>query len=168
MPRPTVAEFYKEPNGRLRLFSLVVTNERNDRGRPYTMRETYDVDWSKRYGYIFEQSGFGGDDAVTVTGPYFVRGAIPVKEQRAHRRARKGNRTRRLRAVPRAFDLSGGQDLLEWLQCHGIEDKAVWCSECDDYHPGDQLCEHCWWCDEIGWYSTPSEPCGCGADCRSQ
>lgn len=62
--------------------------------------------------------------------------------------------------LPRHIDLDPGQDLLAWLECNGVEQDAVWCSECDDHVRGDYLCEHTWWCDKNGWYSTPTERCG--------
>lgn len=164
MKRATVAEFHKEANGRFTLFSLTVVKEGDDRGRQYLVRETYDVDHSRRYGYLFEMSGCGGSHAVPVSGPYFATREIEVEEKPStlvNRKARKRNRTRRLRAVPKAFDVAPGQDLLGWLECHGIQQKGIWCSECRDWVPSDELCEHCWWCDASAWYSTPSERCEC-------
>lgn len=165
-PRAYVAEFHKNASGRLILFSLVVIKEGTDQtGREWQMRATYDVDHSRQYGYIFHMSGAGGSHHVPVSGPYFASGDIEVEEQPStliNRKARKRNRTRKLRSVPKAFALEPGRDLLHWLEQNAIEETAVYCSVCRDHMPSDQLCDHCWWCDEIGWYSTPSERCKCG------
>lgn len=164
MNRAMVGQFFKEPSGHFRLFSLTVVEEGEDRGRAYRMRKSYDVDYSRRYGYLFHMSGAGGSHAEPVDGPYFACGDLEVEERSStlvNKKARDRNRTRRLRAIPKAFDLEPGQDLLGWLQHNAIQQDAVWCSECKDNVPGDELCEHCWWCGEIGWYSTPSDRCGC-------
>lgn len=78
-------------------------------------------------------------------------------------RHRARNKTRRLRAPPKAFRSETG-DLLNWLEVHGIERDSVWCSECNDSMPDDELCKHCSWCDKIGWYSTPGDRCGCSPE----
>lgn len=170
--RGIVAKFHKEPSGALRLFSLV-TIEKTKNG---LHRYFYDVDWSKKYGYLFDMSGFGGTGPAIVSGPYFASGDIEINETpttlvdpgdappwqgKRTLVIRKRNRTRRLRRLPKAFDLEPDQDLLDWLHVNAIEDTAVYCSECRDRVPGDTLCDHCWWCDRIGWYSTPTERCSC-------
>lgn len=166
MTRATVAEFHKDGRGRLILFSLTVVKQETDRrdGREYLMRETYDVDHSRQYGYLFHMSGAGGSDPVPVSGPYFASGDVEVKETKStlvNRKSRKLNRTRRLRAIPKAFSCEPGHDLLNWLEYNAIQQDGVYCSTCRDYVPGDELCEHCWWCELTGWYSTPSERCDC-------
>jgi hypothetical protein len=184
-PRTIVAEFHKSAGKRLTLWSLTVLERGEDGGREYISRTYYDVNWSRSYGYLFHQSGAGGGDDVEVGGIYFVSGDVTIKEMpcqlvdardkppwrgRRTRVIRARNRTRRMRALPKAFDIKPGHDLLDWLQWNAIQQEAVYCSICRDDLPGDQLCAHTWWCDEIGWYSTPSEPCGCapGADCHSR
>lgn len=173
--RRVVSQFIKRPGQPLELTSLTVLEKKVGYGRKaYLAQTVYDVDLSRKYGYLFHESGFGGSLPITVDGIYHVHGDVPVRENPTTlvdardrppwrspkiRRIRALNRTRRLRALPRQF---GGQgDLLEWLERYGIQQDAVWCSECHDYVPGDELCDHCWWCEKIGWYSTPSERCGC-------
>lgn len=38
--------------------------------------------------------------------------------------------------------------------------ELQYCSECDEFFREDDLCEHIWWCDKCGWFSTPDERCG--------
>lgn len=171
-----VAQFIKNPRGRLDMFSLTVFETAiGFDHKPYVTRREYDVDHSKKYGYLFDMSGFGGDDKVIAHGIYFAFGDVVIEEApttlvdsrdsppwdgKKTLTIRARNRTRRLDRLPRAF--SGyGQNVLEWLRCNGIEEHAVWCSECADSVPGDELCAHCWWCEKSGWYSTPDERCGC-------
>lgn len=149
----------------------------------------YDVDWCKRdRQYVYHNSSGGGPLPETVTGIYWCSSGYPVKERAAQwcsanyedgridaetRYIRARNRTRRLKQLPKEFrdcwiKLPNGtrfrqesDDLLDWLEHHGTEEDAVFCVECEDDFPGDDLCEHCWWCDSAGWYVTPSEgePC---------
>jgi len=59
--RAMVAEFHKNSNGRFELFSLTAFTSciaRHD-GKTYVPRYTYDVDYSREYGYIFHRSGGG-------------------------------------------------------------------------------------------------------------
>lgn len=145
MTRAIVAEFYKDSSKRLWLFQVTIVKE--ETARDGRRRDMYDVEHSRRYGYIFHLSGFGGDPArAKVTGPYFTSG---------------DNRTRRLRALPKAFDLPPGGDLLDWLQHNAIEEKSVWCSTCRDSFPESSSCGHVWWCEKGSW-STPSDRCECG------
>lgn len=179
--RAIVAEFHKTAGGRLSLWSLTsITEEaaRDGSGKTYLMLRVYDVETSRKFGYIFHQSGGGGSSPVSVEGIYFTSGDVAVEERPCHlvdpkdkppwrgkktKAIRKRNRTRRLRSLPKAFTSDSG-DLLDWLEVNGIEQDAVWCSECRDSYPSDQLCSHCSWCDKIGWYSTPSERCKCNPE----
>jgi hypothetical protein len=127
------------------------------------MRTEYDVEYSKRYGYLFDKSGCGGSDPVTVSGLYFTSGNVTVREtpgQFVTRKARRLNPTHRLRKLPGEFTSERAADLLDWLEDNGIQQGSVWCSECRDRVLSEELCEHCWWCEKIGWYSTPSDRCG--------
>lgn len=182
------AEFHKDSGGRIKLFSLTAIMKKVSRhdGKTYRGREGYDVDWSKEYGYIFHNSGGGGDHTVEVSGIYFTSGDVQVKEtpctlvdyrdkppwrSKRTKAVRQRNRTRRLDRLPKAFDMKDAQNLLEWLQRNGIEGDAVYCSICRDCFPGTDdwnLCEHCWWCDKTGDYSTPTECCKCKSreECR--
>lgn len=184
MARDIVAEFYKSAGGRVTLDSMtVLAEERGHDGTTYVRRSIYDVDYSRRYGYLWHMSGFGGDHLNEVRGIYWVSGNPQIKElptQLVDRRdkppwtgkrtlvIRRRNRTRRLPKLPKAFDLQPGWDLLDWLENCAIRDEAVWCSKCRDYVSGQELCQHCWWCDKTGDYSTPDEPCSCKSreECR--
>lgn len=179
MPRQIVAEFHKDSGGRLSLWSMTtITEEKLRDGSDDTclMRRIYDVETSRQFGYIYHLSGSGGRGPVPVEGIYFASGEVSVKEQpcqlvdpkdkppwrgKKTRAIRARNGTRRLRALPKAFTLPPDGDLMNWLEIEGIERDAVWCSECRDFYPSDQLCEHCCWCNKIGWYSTPSDRCEC-------
>lgn len=178
MKRAIIAEFFREPGGMTRLHTLTVIQEKvSPHYGVQISRDYYDVEWSKRYGcYLFDQCGAGGGNrTVPVRGLYFTSGPARVREKKSTwcyggqrpdpaglrtRAIRKRNRTRRLLNLPKHFDLQPGEDLVDWLQSHHIEQDAVWCSECNDWVRGDYLCEHTWWCDKIGWYSTPSDRCG--------
>ncbi len=177
MTRGIVAEFHKSAGGRLTLFALTtLTEERAHDGSTYISRTGYDVEWSRAYGYIWHDSSGGGDRIIEVTGPYFTSGDIKVREKPTQlvdcrdkppwksprtKAVRERNRTRRLRKLPKAFDLREGEDLISWMETYAIDDDAVWCSECRDYVTGEYLCRHCWWCDRTGWFSTPDERCKC-------
>lgn len=183
--RQIVAEFHKSARGRLTLFALTtITEGVADDGRRYTMREQYDVDLSRRYGYIFDLTGVGGGPTVEVSGIYFASPGASVKEKpcqlvsaddrppwrsKKTKTIRERNRTRRLRSLPRSFALERGWDLLTWLEYNAIQGDSVWCSICRDDFPETDLCEHCWWCDKAGWWSTPSERCECepGKGCHA-
>jgi hypothetical protein len=175
MTRAIVAQFHKSKGGRFDLWSVTTIEEEADgSGDTWIKRETYDVDWSRKYGYLYHNSGSGGSRSVTVDCIYFASGEVEIDEQPCMlcerskitgrwktREIRAINKTRRLPALPKAFRLEDGGDLMEWLEVNGINQDAVWCSECRDLVPGDELCRHCWWCTKTGWYSTPSERCGC-------
>lgn len=170
-----VAEFHKKPRKRLELCSLSVHHQTiNCRGEPWTSRDIYDVNLSKRYGYLFDLSGGGASEPVQVAGLYFARGNIRISESPCRlidpndkppyrdaktKAIRALNRTRRLYDLPKYF--RGDGNLWEWLQSNGIESESVYCGICTDWFPEEQLCEHCWWCQEVCWYSTPSDRCGC-------
>lgn len=158
-PRAIVAEFHKSAGGRLTLWAVTTLE---DEGHDWRSRTQYDVEHSRKYGYLFHQSGGGGGEPINVSGIYFVSGGAKVKENpcdlvdardrppwksKRTRAIRKRNRTRQLRALPKAFDLEPGQDLLDWLQCRGIESDAVHCGVCRDWLPEDDACRHVFWCD---------------------
>lgn len=177
--REIVAEFHKDSGGRLSLWSVTVISEktlRDGSGETYFSRDFYDVEKSRQYGYLYHQSGAGGSGPVPVEGIYFASDGVKVEERpcqlvdgkdkspwrgKKTRAIRKRNRTRRLRTLPKAFTPSATGDLMDWLEVEGIEQRAVWCSECRDFYPSDELCKHCSWCSKIGWYSTPTERCKC-------
>ena len=175
------AEFHKDSGGRLKLFSLWTRTEGvslHD-GKTYFGSDGYDVGWSKYYhSYLYHNSSSGFHDP-EVSGIYFLSGDMKVKEKpcqlvdsrdkppwRGKRTLaiRKRNRTRRLARLPKNFDMAGVANLLEWLQQNGIESDAVYCSICRDFFPGNNdydLCEHIWWCEQTGDYSTPKDRCKC-------
>lgn len=190
LKREVVAEFFKDSGNRVRLNNLTVMQEELSRstGEIYTVKQSWDVDYSKEFGYLYHMSGAGGDATIEVSGIYFVHGNPTIKEKQPswvdsrdeppfedHPRTqavRKRNRTRLLSQLPKAFDLQEGEDILDWLNRNGIEGDSVWCSICRDCFPGSDgwnLCEHLWWCDKTGDYSTPSERCNCvdREDCRA-
>ena len=161
-----IAGFHKTQGGRFTLESLTTITLETSRhdGKEYLSHSHYDVDYSRMYGYLYHMSGFGGGPVHPVSGIYFTSGEVQVKEEPAayvNRTIRRINKTRKLKKLPKAFALQDGEDLFGWLTRNGIQDDAVWCSICRDYYPGEQLCQHCWWCDKTGWYSTPNERCQC-------
>jgi hypothetical protein len=175
--RAIVAEFFRPACGCPRLHAMTVVEdfECSD-GRVLRSLKTYDIEWCRTYGYyLFNNSGNGGDETVETSGIYHASGPAVVQEKPAQwvdgrdnppwrgrrtRMIRKRNRTHRLFRLPKHIDLEPGQDLLDWLECEGVQQDAVWCSECADWVRGDYLCQHTWWCEKIGWYSTPSDRCG--------
>lgn len=196
LSREVVSMFFKDSSKRVCLNSIVVLQEIDGTTGAYVRKEFWDVDYSKKFGYLYHMSGAGGDDSIEVSGIYhttatFVtkrllgvpiaaleglhivekppqwvdaRDESPFDNQPRTLAIRKRNRTRRLDKLPKSFDLQPGQDLLDWLQHNGIESESVWCSSCRDCFPGSNdydLCEHVWWCDKTGDYSTPDSRCGC-------
>jgi len=175
LKRSIVAQFHKSAGGRLTLWSLVSIEEEKARDGSddiWLNRKTYDVDLSRKYGYLYHQSGGGGSGPIHVDSIYFFSGEVAVEERPCQllerskstgrwksRAIRARNKPRLLRMPPKAFRIDGGY-LLNWLEVNGIDQDSVYCSECRDSMPGNELCQHCWWCEKIGWYSTPSERCG--------
>ncbi len=96
----------------------------------------------------------------------------PPWRSAATRKIRERNRTRRLAKLPSDLRDKDSGDLLDWMRWNAIEQDAVYCSECHDYVPGDQLCQHSLWCDTVSWYSTPSSRLDCkhciGGVCRER
>lgn len=144
------AEFFVRADGSLELTSV----RSGDEHGPHTI---WDVDWSKTYGvYCFHMSG-GGRFSNEASGTYWAASGLKVKHRRSaliDKDSRKRNKTRRLLDLPVEFE---GMDLLKWLEHNAVHDETVWCDTCIDMLPSEQLCEHCWWCDEHGWYQTPTE-----------
>jgi len=107
----------------------------------------YDFEWSKRCEqHIFQMAGFGGRvylehddhrwwaaDGVEVT---LARGGPAPADTR-------------LAEMPAAAQGD--------IFCDGMEDDALWCSECEDWQPASEPCAHCWWDEEACEYSTPDE-----------
>lgn len=178
MERQIVATFYKTVGKRLRMDSMTVIQDRTGHdGKVYRSRDGYDVDYSRLYGYIYHNSSGGGDDVVEVAGIYYASGNPTVNEKPAefvwsgdeppwtHPKTiatRKRNKTRRLKRMPKQFTEGfASEDLFAWLENNAIEDDAVYCSKCKDYVRGQEGCEHVWWCNAKGDYSTPDERCEC-------
>lgn len=189
--REVVSHFYKDSSKRVHLNGLTVLEEKTDG----YVQTSYDVDYSRQFGYIFHMSGAGGNNEIEVRGLYHVTARVvarrllgekgtlpapriikkapqwvdsrdmpPFDNQPRTQAIRKRNPTSLLARLPRAFDVPPGQDLLDWLQNNGIEGESVWCSTCRDFFPGENncaLCEHIWWCEKIGDYSTPENRCTC-------
>lgn len=188
--REVVGMFFKEEDGSVHLNSLVVLQEEwsSYHNAVCVSKQYYDVDYSKGYGYIFHMSGCGGDSPIEVSGLYFVKGSPAIEEKppawvdpqdcppwQGHgtKAIVARNPTQRLGELPLTFAGAEDGDLLSWLQNSGIESDSVWCSTCRDCFPGNNeydLCEHCWWCDATGEYSTPSERCTCTSQdkCRGE
>jgi hypothetical protein len=194
--REILAEFWKDEDGRLWLNSMsVLAPYRFHDGTMGHSLTHYDVDWCKRDAlYLFHASGGGGKLPQEVRGIYWRSEGFRVFERAAiwcngdgdgidyakTKYIRMRNRTRRLKQLPAEFrnvehfewPVAGGRavvtpgDLLDWLQQNGQQEDAVYCGECKDDLPGDDLCEHCWWCDTFGDYRTPTEPGICfSPDC---
>ena len=179
-PRAIVAQFHKTAGGRFELWSVTTITEetaKDGSGKTWLSRDVYDVDLSRIYGYLYHLSGGGGGSSpVPVDCIYFASGDVQIEEQPCTlcerskatgrwltREIRARNKTRRLRVLPKAFRMDDG-DLLDWLEVNGIEGDSIYCSECRDSLPESSICEHVWWCEKTGWWSTPSERC----DCKNQ
>jgi hypothetical protein len=194
--RELLAVFFCDEGGKPWLNALSVSEPKgvNDKGEEYRSLDHYDVEWCKRDGcYLYHMSGGGGRWPQQVEGLYWRTDGFRVKERAAKWCAGDGdgidyaktkyirlrNRTRRLSLLPKAFRgakhyehnfpgkarVTSG-DLLDWLGQNARQEDAVFCCECADDLPADDLCEHCWWCDSIGWYVTPQEGEACfSVDC---
>lgn len=167
--REVISHFYKDSSKRVRLNGLTVLEEKPDG----YVQTSYDVDYSRQFGYIFHMSGAGGDNKIEVRGLYHItarvvarrllgepKGTLPAPKivgkppqwvdsrddppnQPRTQAIRRRNPTRLLERLPKAFDLEPGQDLLDWLQNNGIEGESVWCSTCRDYFPGENDYDLC-------------------------
>lgn len=154
--RAIVATFIAEENGVYRLNSVMT--QHGDRPG----HSTYDVDYSKSYGYIYHCSGGGWLAPFKVDGVYWSITPESVTEKPCQwategpgaQAFRERNATRRLEAIP--WDLDGAEDILGWLHRNALQDETVYCSTCEDHLPSESLCEHCWYCDGVG-YKTPGE-----------
>lgn len=177
--RSVVTIFQRTAGKRTYPWSLIVFEpERDHKGEWQLYQHLYDVEYSKRFGYIFHMSGAGAFP-LEIDGLYHVSGDLDGKSviekpcqlvdssdnppwKGAKTKAiRARNGTRRIR-MPKAF--SDAPDMLAWLQNNAIQGDAVFCTECRDLFPGDNecdWCEHIWWCDKTGLYSTPNERCKC-------
>lgn len=183
-PRTIVSQFVKWGSDPIRLWAFTVLQdvEWPDGRVTRSTREEYDVVWSRRDGYLFHNSGCGGGPLVEVMGHYHVSGDAAVIRERAAtwcsardrppwlgkrtQKIRRRNATRRLRQLPLCIDgMQPGWDILDWLENNAIQEDAVYCAECDDWLSGEsnEPCDHVWWCDKSGWWSTPSERCRCGS-----
>ncbi len=69
--REVVGHFWKSPGKRIYLNSLTVFDG--------VSRREYDVDFSRRFGYIFHQSGGGGSNVVAVRGIYHCTNTFLTK-----------------------------------------------------------------------------------------
>lgn len=179
--RSIFAEFFKDAHGRVRLHGLTVIEDVTHRdGKTYVSRKEYDVEWHRTGGYyLFHQSGAGGgNNRIDARGIFFCSGGVKTRKKPCqwvysgdkqpwkHPRTtaiRERNKTRQLKRLPRSFDLEQGEDILNWLERTGADVEPVYCSSCRDFVRGDDLCRHSWWCEKIGWYSTPSERCQCAS-----
>lgn len=132
----------------------------------------YDIEWCRRDGMLYYHCSGGG-------GHFYLNRVCRRKGEphcavwwnsklvTPHRDNGKQpamltpHQVRRLgyRIVSRPLRILGTSDRhpLENL-FSGLED-TMYCSKCDDWLPFDNMCSHVLWCDECGWWSTPSEPC---------
>lgn len=170
-----IAIFHKRPNGHFELFSVYTS------GPDFTHTTGYDVDWCKRDGLYYYHMSSGGpllpDHPMPVDGIYWSERPDIVKEQPStlvNAASRKRNKTRRLARIPKAFTRDRWKsnatypDIFAWLEDNGVQGSVNYCSECEDEIPDDQPCEHIWWCEEHGLWSTPSERIECiCADCKT-
>lgn len=168
--------FFKKPNGRFELFSIFTSE-----GPDFRSCSGYDVDWCKRDGVYYYHNSSGSpllpNDPIEIDGIYWCLRPEIVKAKRCNligRENRKRNKTRRLLTIPKAFTHDrwnankSYSDIFDWLQENGIEDSTNYCSECEDSIPDGEPCEHIWWCDEHGIWSTPTErDRGFKCDCES-
>jgi hypothetical protein len=165
-----VVQFFLKEDGTYDIHALW-TVRANDR-RGYSQ---YDVDYCKRdRQYMFHMSG-GGPFPVPAMGLYWTTDASLVTEEPStwSREAdRERNPTKRLDNLP--IDIGRYTDFWDWLANTCNEAESVYCSICKDSFPGDDLCAHVWWCDEIGGYQGSDmgtdnpdgiAPCDC-EDCR--
>lgn len=173
---PIIACFFQSANGAYRLNQLYALKDpqAGTLGALFGSIRMYDVDWCNRdQSYLWHMSGCGGTLPIEIDGPYWSRLESDVRQVPStlcDADSRRLNQTRRLAYVP--IDLDDCVDILHYLECNGIQQDAVWCSACEDHLPGEDLCEHCWWCDTAGWYVTPGDGEICFSvdcwDCRNR
>ena len=107
----------------------------------------YDFAWSKRFEqHIFGMAGCGGR-VYLEHGDHAWWAAEGVDVTLA--RGGAAPATTRLAELPA---VATGDVFLA-----GMEDHALWCSECDDWQPASESCAHCWWDAAGECYSTPDE-----------
>ncbi len=135
-------------------------------GRPFNVvtategrHRAYNLDWCNRDGTLYQHdSGGGAAGVIEVYGrsTYWASAGVQIKEKPS-----KGYPVKRLKRLPRRWPLSR-------IFAEAEEGETEYCSTCDDWLPtddADRICDHIWWCDKKGWWSTPQERCG--EDCKS-
>lgn len=144
-------------------------------GRPFSIEttdrddasygDTYDVEYCKRDRQLYYHlSGCGPirEFHVSKGRGYWAAGGIVVKADDGARRLKRAKGKKAFERI-----LNGDWTLGDYQQS-----ETEYCPTCDDYLPSgdtDELCEHCWWCDDAGWWSKPGERCPWDCDaCREE
>lgn len=160
--RTAIAAFHKDGRGHLTMIALTVIG-----GGKYPNTLTfYDVDYSRDRGcHLYHMSGAGGTGLPEVSGIYAISGEpAEVNESPCNlvdEASRIRNATHRLTSIPPQFRLEKGWDFLDWLGQNGIHGDAIWCAKHRDFLHEDSPCEHIWWCNRTGTWSTPDDRCEC-------
>ena len=132
---------------------LLVVVLRN--GRPFSVatrhegcNQTYDFEWCKAHAELYYDESGGGPTA-------FAEGARD-DHWWARSDLREDVHILGVLAANRLKELPA-----EWRDPfrNAMDEDTTWCEICKDYWPDSDLCQHIWWCEECGWWTTPTEPC---------
>jgi hypothetical protein len=142
-------------------------------GRPFSIEttarednsygDTYDVEWCRRDKQLYyHNSGCGPIRPFKVgsgTTYWAAKGIAVDAEEGAIRLDRAKGKEQFERRLAGDYNVSTFD-----------ESACTYCSVCDDHLPSEDTyepCEHVWWCDDAGWWSTPGERCPWDCeDCR--
>jgi hypothetical protein len=107
-------------------------------GGPYH----WDFEYCRRDDRIYyNMCGVGNEIYVEgITNPIWLDRGIKLDVQN------------RLKRLPRRYALKTLFDDCQDSDCE-------YCGVCKDWLPTDCLCDHIWWCEECGWWSSPDERC---------
>jgi hypothetical protein len=152
----------KEPMEKGKEFVLTLNDKRVvmvefQEGKPFNVWTTdndksfdgYDFTYSKIFNQLYYHNSSGGRDFYAYDGQYWVDEEF-LYLMRNYRSTREKvalpDPAKRLLEIP--------QDLQDELT-FAIEKDVVCCSKCEDWFPEDDHCQHVFWCERCGDWSTP-------------
>jgi hypothetical protein len=130
----------------------VVMIEFSKTGRPFAVvrkdekgySEYFDIEWCERDQQLYADEAGNGFYLGRKDNKFWLSAGMPLPLVKGIAPANPDNRLIRR---PRGY----GGDLWDWaIQC-----ECEHCSICGDSFPDNDLCEHIYWDDEAGWWSTP-------------
>ena len=126
-----------------------------------------DVEWCMRDSELFcHESGYSGDD-----GWVHVHRLSPGHRSRLWiaegYKLYNGGSAGHVEIDPNAFGYDMVTEIPDDILREASEGSTYYCTICDDFLPGDFMCNHVWWCETLGWYAGPGYDDGeqgCEAD----